>query len=529
VAHKADVETAADIARALDDTESLKGGNLVMVITRDAKQAKPKSLPLKSISRHIQFPESGGGLTMRLALDMGPGLFVSQAVLNELWVGSDLTALRTVMEGDVSIIGPQLRCEIRPHRRQAVDLLEDPDADADDDETVVSPVLMPTGKIKEDRKAIREAKRQRRQLREARRAERSVGKLQKEADLLQKLDDLGFGRRTLHHCTKCRFRCFSDGALTRHVCNLLGQRTIKGRTRKPRDSVPEALTSGTSSAGSSLIIGAGTGSISAGISAIVSPTADDDDVEVVGDDESPVAYRDSSSESDGTAKEDDSDAHSDDCSNDVVVVAVEDDSEGEDRYGGESKAPCPASGVYESEASDVKVGTADVSASMEPDASGAIGWCPSFGTEGSCRYPPPKKGQKFPDDVVKYLELLFPLKLKAPQVLELMETKYNDDQLEEYDITARRIKNWQGAEHQRRLKLAKKKVLEAQADSTSPMAASAPDPYAGYTVADLKELLKGRGLKVGGNKADLLLRVKADDTARNMVHVLETDSISDLH
>ena len=50
-----------------------------------------------------------------------------------------------------------------------------------------------------------------------------------------------------------------------------------------------------------------------------------------------------------------------------------------------------------------------------------------------------------------------------------------------------------------------------------------------FTVADLNELLKGRGLKVGGNKADLLLRVKADDTARNMVHVLETDSISDLH
>jgi len=65
-------------------------------------------------------------------------------------------------------------------------------------------------------------------------------------------------------------------------------------------------------------------------------------------------------------------------------------------------------------------------------------------------------------------------------------------------------------------------VLEAQAGSASPMAASAPDPYAGYTVADLKELLKGRGLKVGGNKADLLLRVKADETARNMVHVLET-------
>ncbi len=126
------------------------------------------------------------------------------------------------------IIGPQLRCEIRPHRRQAVDLSEDPDADADDDERVVTPVLMPTGKIKEDRKAIREARRQRRQLREARRTERAAGKLQKEADLLQKLDALGFGRRSLDHCTKCRFRCFSDRALARHVCNFLGQRTIKG-------------------------------------------------------------------------------------------------------------------------------------------------------------------------------------------------------------------------------------------------------------------------------------------------------------
>ena len=177
----------------------------------------------------------------------------------------------------------------------------------------------------------------------------------------------------------------------------------------------------------------------------------------------------------------------------------------------------------------MKVGTADAAAITEPDASETIGWCPSFGTEGSCRYPPPKKGQKFPDDVVKYLELLFPLKLKAPQVLELLETKYTDDQLEEYDISARRIKNWQGAEHQRRLKLAKKTVLEAQAGSASPMAVSAPDLYAGFTVVDIKELLKGRGLKVGGNKADLLDRVKADDTARNMATVLETDSLSDLH
>ncbi len=84
----------------------------------------------------------------------------------------------------------------------------------------------------------------------------------------------------------------------------------------------------------------------------------------------------------------------------------------------------------------MKVGTAAVAVSMEPDASGAIDWCPTFGTERSCRYPPPQKGQKFPNDGVKYLELLFPLKLKAPQVLELLETKYRDDQLEEYDSTA---------------------------------------------------------------------------------------------
>ena len=77
--------------------------------------------------------------------------------------------------------------------------------------------------------------------------------------------------------------------------------------------------------------------------------------------------------------------------------------------------------------------------------------------------------------------------------------------------------------------MAKKTVLEAQAGSASPMAASAPDLYAIFNVADLKELLKGRGLKVGGNKADLVDRVKADDTARNMAQVLETDSLSDLH
>ena len=163
VAHKTDVETASDIARALDDTESLKGGYLVMVITRDAEQTKPKSLSLSSISRHIHFPESGGGMTMRLALDVGPGLFVSQAALNDLWVGSNSTALRRVIERNLSIIGPQLRCEIRPHRREPVDRSEDPDADADDDETVVPLVLMPTGKFKEDHKAIREVRRQRRQ------------------------------------------------------------------------------------------------------------------------------------------------------------------------------------------------------------------------------------------------------------------------------------------------------------------------------------------------------------------------------
>ena len=42
-------------------------------------------------------------------------------------------------------------------------------------------------------------------------------------------------------------------------------------------------------------------------------------------------------------------------------------------------------------------------------------------------------------------------------------------------------------------------------------------------------MIASQGVKVGGNKEDLLHPVKADDTARNMVHVLETDSISDLH
>ena len=60
VAHKGNVETAADIVHALDDTESLWGGNFVMRITRDAKQAKPASVPLKSICRHVQYPAKGG-------------------------------------------------------------------------------------------------------------------------------------------------------------------------------------------------------------------------------------------------------------------------------------------------------------------------------------------------------------------------------------------------------------------------------------------------------------------------------------
>ena len=60
MAHKGDVETAADIVRALDDTEALRGGNFVMRLTRDAKQAKPASVPLKSICRHVAYPPGGG-------------------------------------------------------------------------------------------------------------------------------------------------------------------------------------------------------------------------------------------------------------------------------------------------------------------------------------------------------------------------------------------------------------------------------------------------------------------------------------
>ena len=56
------------------------------------------------------------------------------------------------------------------------------------------------------------------------------------------------------------------------------------------------------------------------------------------------------------------------------------------------------------------------------------------------------------------------------------------------------------------------------------MAASASVPYSGYTIPGLKEVLKSRGLKVGGNKADLLERLRADDTARSMAQVLEADS-----
>ena len=120
-------------------------------------------------------------------------------------------------------------------------------------------------------------------------------------------------------------------------------------------------------------------------------------------------------------------------------------------------------------------------------------------------------------------QLLFPLKLKAPQVIELLETKYSAELMEEYDITSRRIKNWQGAETQRRLKLAKKTVLAT--DSASPMAAPAQDLYIGFSVGDLKEMLKSRGLKVGGNKADLLERLRADDTARSMAQALEADTL----
>ena len=79
----------------------------------------------------------------------------------------------------------------------------------------------------------------------------------------------------------------------------------------------------------------------------------------------------------------------------------------------------------------------------------------SIFSQGSCRYPTAKRGQRLPDEVLEELLALFPLKLKGPQVLELLELKYTADFIEDNDITARRIKNWQGAENQRRVKAAK--------------------------------------------------------------------------
>ena len=111
---------------------------------------------------------------------------------------------------------------------------------------------------------------------------------------------------------------------------------------------------------------------------------------------------------------------------------------------------------------------------------------------------------------------LFPLKLKGPQVLELLGMKYPADFIEENEITARRIKNWQGAENQRRVKAAKQMALLAGSAS----GASADPLCTKISVAGLKDQLNNRGLKTSGVKADLVARLLQDDEARAVSQAL---------
>jgi len=155
------------------------------------------------------------------------------------------------------------------------------------------------------------------------------------------------------------------------------------------------------------------------------------------------------------------------------VFVLESDSEADDSIGGAERSEAGAKSSSSESPEDAKEVLASSTSESAAKATADVDvWCPTFGLEGSCRYPPPKKGCKIPEDIVAHLRNLFPLKLKGPQVLELLQSTFSAEKLEESDITARRITNWQGAELQRRLKSAKKTALTAPASASASASAS---------------------------------------------------------
>ena len=129
-----------------------------------------------------------------------------------------------------------------------------------------------------------------------------------------------------------------------------------------------------------------------------------------------------------------------------------------------------------------------------------------------------------PAEVIDQLLTLFPLKLKGPQVLELLELKYPAQFIEDNDITARRIKNWQGAESQRRVKAAKQVASQTGGVGSS----SGGSDFTNLSVAVLKEQLKSKGLRTSGLKAELVARLQQDEEARKVVQALENANPSSI-
>ena len=459
---------------------------MVMALDRDKQQAKPKSLPYKSIARHTEFP-AGGGLRIRLSLDLGPGLFVSQQQLNDLYVGSPADSLDTIVHEGISIVVPKLRGVIRPHQLTAQRADAADAEDADDESFTRFPVLKPVGKVKSDPATIRRERRERRIARESHRTARIVARAERDQQILNLLEDRGFGRQTVHHCGICKFRCFSQRALDSHVCDRLGQRTIRGRTRpsvlKRRQ---EAADAAGAKATSDQFASCGGDPKEGG--AIPEMPADVEGVE----DRNEMFVASSCESEDGTESEH-SFAHSDDCANDVDIMVIEEVSDDE----GEPSAEVPGVGVLSAQ-----------------DAFGL----------GSCRYPTARRGQKMPAEVIDQRLTLFPLKLKGPQVLELLELKYPAQFIEDNDITARRIKNWQGAESQRRVKAAKQVASQTGGVGSS----SGGSDFTNLSVAVLKEQLKSKGLRTSGPKAELVARLQQDEEARKVVQALENANPSSI-
>jgi hypothetical protein len=507
VTHKQDVLTAADVARALDDHPSLRGGNWVMDIVRPQKQAKAASLPYKAISRDVSFPEKGG-MILRLSLNVGRGLYVSRERVNGLWSGNDPDSLQTVGSGTNVVVGPVLSGTIRPHHDVG---------DMDDSESVSAPLVMPMVREKTSKEKAREERRARRQERERRKTEKTAERLNDERNLNTRLVILYGEMPKIYRCTTCSFRCFIELRLKDHTCKLVGERVIKGRKRKGVIPVPGSRVVGSAMLWTAVeSVGTETGTSKAA-------DADDDAADAADAHAADAESEDSSSsgESDMEGGHGDSDWHSDNCEMDVSVVAEEEDFDGEDNDTPASLTPV------------VPVPTADLLTSIAPVMSAApvtpaapVSTVASVASElifveGSCRYPSARRGAKFPLEVVARMRDLFSLKLKAPQVLELLEIEHGTEYLEEHEITTRRIKSWQGSEHQRRVKKAKLKVV-AETASSGPSSSSgtllAPveGKYSGMNNTAMQDLLVSRGLKRSGVKAELITRLEQDDLARRI-------------